>query len=136
MFDPTPCSALFILMLESHMVREYALKTGFKVFYIIIGIIAMPIFFLGVPVLMIAFCSYAKTDEDGIEYRGLTTKRIQWSQLAEVSRAPASGLLGALMAPHFLATTDGKKATLPIGTYNDGDELLRIAKSHSAANET
>lgn len=136
MFDLTSCSAPVIAMLEFYMVREYALKTGFKVFYIIIGIVAMPIFFLGVPVLMIAFRSYAKTDEDGIEYRGITTKRIQWSELTEVSSAPASGLLGALMAPHFLATTDGKRSTLPVGTFRNGDELLRIAKSHSAANET
>ena len=118
------------------MAREYPLRTGFKVFYIILGIVALPIFFLGVPVLIIAFRSYAKTDEEGLEYRTLTTKRIPWSQLQAVSRAPANGILGTLMAPHFLATTDGKRRTLPIGTYSDSDELLRIAKSHAAANKT
>ncbi len=118
------------------MVQEYALKTGFKVFCIIFGVLAMPIFFLGVPMLMIAFRSYAKTDEEGLEYRWLTTKRIRWSQLAQVSRAPSVGIIGAIMAPHFLATTDGKRASLPIGTFTNGDELLRIAKSHSTANET
>ena len=118
------------------MAREYPLRTGFKVFYIILGIVALPLFFLGVPVLIIAFRSYAKIDEEGLEYRTITTKRIPWNQLAEVSRARSKGILGALMAPHSLVTTDGKRSILPVGTFSGGDEILRIAKSHTDANGT
>jgi len=115
--------------------KEYALKSGFKVFFIILGIIAMPIFLLGVPVLMIAFRSYAKSDEEGMEYCWLTTKRISWEELADVKRAHAAGVLGAMMAPHSFATVDGKLSNFPSGTFVGGDELVLLAKSRCVAGD-
>lgn len=115
------------------MANEYALKSGFKVFFIILGVIALPIFFMGVPVLWIAFKAYAKTDEHGLEYSWLGTKRIAWSEIAEVNRAPAAGIVGILMNPHSVTTTAGKRLNFPAGTFVGGDQVIAEAKSRAAA---
>jgi hypothetical protein len=112
------------------MAHEYRLKTGFKIFFVVLGIIALPIFLAGVPVLLIAFRAYAKTDEKGFEYRWLTVKRVEWADIAEVRRAPAAGLLGALMAPHTVERLDGKPFNFPSGTFTGGGDIVELAKSH------
>lgn len=115
------------------MTNEYRLKTGFKIFFVLLGIIALPIFFAGVPVLLIAFRGYAKTDDKGFEYRWLTVKRVEWADIVQVSRAPAAGLLGALMAPHTVERLDAKPFNFPAGTFAGGDEIVQRAKSHVTA---
>ena len=118
------------------MTQEHSLNTGFKIFFILIGIIALPIFLIGIPVLMIAFRGYAKTDEKGFEYRWLTVKRVEWENLAEVRKAPAAGLLGAMMAPHTFERLDGKPFNFPSGTFSGGKDIIALAQSHVAKSES
>lgn len=115
------------------MAQDYALKSGFRVFFIIIGVIALPIFLLGVPVLWIAFKAYAKTDAGGIEYRWLSTKRIPWEELCEVSRAPAAGVLGAMLAPYTLGTVAGKRHNFPSGAFVGGDAAIALAETKASS---
>ena len=112
------------------MNETYALKGGFKTFFWIIGIIAVPIFLLGIPVIMIAMKAYAKVDENGLEYWWLTTKNLPWSELQAVHRAPASGVLGVMLNPQTLTRTNGKKMNIPVGAFEGSDQLLATLQSH------
>lgn len=78
--------------------QNHYLGSGWKTFYWILGIIALPIFFIGVPVIMIVLKAYVKMDDEKLEYWWLGTKSIPWEGMTVAPASTSSGL-GAMMRP-------------------------------------
>ena len=107
------------------MFQEYGINSGFKVFFILLGIVAIPIFLMGIPILMLAFKAYVKIDEEKLEFWWLGTKTVPWSDVKSIIRNSNGGLLVSLMHSLRIEKTDGKVANLPAGCFVNKSDILK-----------
>lgn len=112
--------------------QDYQLGAGWKTFFWIIGVIALPIFLLGVPVIMIALKANVTIDDDKLGYWWLGQKEIPWAGMS-VARAPAAGVLGAMMSPLRVTNAEGKGFNLPVGTFNGTEQIIAVLKERSGS---
>ena len=106
------------------MIKEYRINFGFKLFFILLGLIALPIFLMGILVLMIAFKAYVKIDEEQIIFWWLGTKNILWAEVKNISRNDNGNLLVSIMHSLRIETTDGKIVNFPAGCFVHKTEIL------------
>ena len=106
------------------MFQEYGINSGFKVFFIILGIVGLPLFLMGIPILFLAFKAYVKIDEDKLEFWWLGTKTIPWSEIKSINRINSGGLLVAVMHSLRIEKTNGKFANLPVGCFVNKQKIL------------
>jgi hypothetical protein len=104
------------------MRTEYGLNAGFKGFFLIFGGLTSLIL-LGIPVLILGLKASAAVGPDGLEWWWLGQKTIPWDEIAEIKRAPAAGVLGAMMAPLSVVRTNGKAANFPSGVFKNSKAL-------------
>lgn len=94
--------------------------------------IALPIFLLGVAVIMIAAKGHASVSDDALRYWWLGKREIPWEGM-KVARAPANGALGAAMMPLRITRADGKAFNFPVGTFQGKDELIATLKERTGS---
>ena len=104
--------------------QKYPLKGGFKWGFVIFGLLTS-IVLMGIPVLILGLKAYAATDDDGLEWWWLGKKRVAWTDITQVSRARAAGLVGGLMAPMSISRSSKKGfINFPSGCFQNRDQLM------------
>jgi hypothetical protein len=112
--------------------QTYGLSGGWKAFFWIFGILATPIFLLGVPVIILALKARVEIDDEAFSFWWLGKKTIPWADMVDVSKAPPANALGAGMQPIFITRADGKKFTFPSGTFENRDAIRQRLAQHIA----
>lgn len=112
--------------------EEFPISTGWKIFFGILGVVALPIFGLGLLVFYLLIKGRVLIDAEGITVVWLGTKRFAWDEVGSVNPAPASGMIGAAMNPHYIThAVTGKKATLPLGTFTNSGRIMQLIQERS-----
>lgn len=106
------------------MFKEYGINTGFKIFLILFGIIALPLFLIGILFFLLAFKAYVKMDEEKLEFWWLGKKTIPWTEITNISRNSNGSLLVAMMHSLRIEKSNGKAANLPAGCFVNKKEIL------------
>lgn len=107
--------------------EEFGLGTGWKIFFGIFGVLALPIFGLGLLMFYLLVKGRVQVDAEGVTVAWLGTKRFAWDEVGSFNPAPAAGLLGAMMNPHHIThAVTGKRATLPLGTFENSARIKQI----------
>ncbi|MGB1013127.1 MAG: hypothetical protein ACPG4T_03250 [Nannocystaceae bacterium] len=118
------------------MENSYGLKTGFKIFFWIFGILTLPLFLIGLFFVWMIFKAYAKVSDEGLEYWWVTTKRLRWDEIGGLHWARPNGLLGSAMRPLQISRTEGKPVILPIGTFVGEQALIKTLQARTSLDIT
>lgn len=109
----------------------YPLKSGWKLFFWILGLVALPIVFLGVPILMLAVKAELRVSEKGLQWWWLGTRTAPWGGTF-VQKVQGANTMARMMGP-FQLLVDGKKLALPLWTFEGSEEVAQLLREHAGA---
>ena len=114
-----------------NVLATYPLKTGWKVFFWIFGVLTVPMFFVGVPVVMLALKAELRVTNEGLQWWWLGTRTAPWHGTF-VQKVAGANLLARLMGPLRLQV-DGKNLALPLGTFEGEHEVAQLLRDRAGA---
>ncbi len=121
------------------MEKTFGLKTGMKVMAWIVGIIGLPFFLVGVPMIVLAVRGGITLRDDKVISTWVFRREHAWSDIAKIWWGRrAGGVVGAIMGrPLMLETKDGKKhGGIMVEAYRGTDEVLAELKKRAGLEPT